>query len=84
MSTASDSYKGHVSIRIGPRKVAWSDESYFTLHYVDGHVCVHCLPRGRDGTRIQYEKKASWQRLCDALGNVLLGNLQSTVHVDVT
>ncbi len=29
-------------------------------------------------------KEASWQRKCDALGNVLLGNLGPAIHVDVT
>ncbi len=32
---------------------------------------------GRDGTRMHYGKKVSWQRHCDALGSVLLGNLGS-------
>ncbi|XP_053084513.1 endoplasmic reticulum protein SC65 isoform X3 [Pangasianodon hypophthalmus] len=35
------------------------------------------LTWGRDGTRTHYGKKTSWQRQCDALGNVLLGNLES-------
>ncbi len=26
------------------KKVAWSNESCFLLHLVDGRVCVHCLP----------------------------------------
>ena len=30
-----------------------------------------------NGTRIHYGKKASWQRQCDSLGNVLLENLGS-------
>ena len=32
---------------------------------------------------MHYGKKASQQRQCDALGNVLLGNLGSSIHVDV-
>lgn len=32
---------------------------------------------GRDGTRRHYGKKTGWLRQCDALGNILLGNLGS-------
>ena len=52
-------------------KVAWSDESRFLLQHVAGQVRV------RDGSRMHCGKKASWWRQCDALGNILLGNLGS-------
>ncbi len=34
--------------------------------------------------RIHYGKKAGQQKQCYALGNVLLGNIGSCIHVDVT
>lgn len=49
--------------------------SSFTTHGWPGAL----LTWGKPGTRVHYGKKASWQRQCDVLSNVLLGNL-----VDVT
>ena len=56
-------------------KVAWSDESSFLSHYVDGQVPV-CHWRTH-GTRMHYGKAASQWMQCDALGDVLLENLGS-------
>ena len=56
------------------KKVAWTDESRFLLNHMDGLMCAS-LTWGKHGTRMHYEKKACQRRQCDALGNVLLGNL---------
>ncbi|KAF7644629.1 hypothetical protein LDENG_00218890 [Lucifuga dentata] len=44
--------------------------------------CVVYL--GKRCTRLHYAKKVSRQRQSDDLGNVLLGNFGSCIHVDVT
>uniref|UniRef100_A0AAY5JYT4 Cadherin domain-containing protein n=1 Tax=Esox lucius TaxID=8010 RepID=A0AAY5JYT4_ESOLU len=56
------------------KKVACSDESSFLLHHMDGQVRVAYLENS-------WHQDALWEasrwRQCDALGNVLLGNLGS-------
>lgn len=61
--------------------------NHICLHQVDGQVqCVTCQGNiwhkdAQDG------KKGNWQRQCDAMGNVLLGNLgycqQCGCHFDI-
>lgn len=53
------------------RQVAWSDESRFPLHYVDGQVCDVIFLGKR------WHQDALWDKgkSVKALGNFLLGNL---------
>ena len=49
---------------------------WITFSFTSHGACVSLI-LGKRSTRMHYGKKASWQRQCDALGNVLLGNLGS-------
>lgn len=71
--TIKSTYNRHATIGTGLRKnVAFSDESRFLLHHVDGHVWVHHW--GSDGTGMH-------GRECDVLGNVLLRNVNLDVNL---
>lgn len=59
-SPAQSAGHGHVSIRTGPR--------FFYTTWLAGIVCMVSL--GTPGTSIHYRKKGSWQRQCDALGEL--------------
>ncbi len=52
---------------------------WITISFILGGWLCACtsLTWGTHGTKMQYSKKASLWRQCDALGNVLLGNLGS-------
>ncbi|KAK3518097.1 hypothetical protein QTP70_033324, partial [Hemibagrus guttatus] len=54
----------------------WPGLRNHVFFYMDGCACAS-LTWGTHGTRMHYGKKASRQRQCHALGNVLLGNLGS-------
>ncbi|KAK3549087.1 hypothetical protein QTP70_031342 [Hemibagrus guttatus] len=66
------------------KKVAWSDESHFLLHHVDGRMCVRCLPgehmapgctmerRQAGGGSVMLWTMFCWEILCPA------------IHVDIT
>lgn len=70
----SDTCRAHPLLKV-PAMGMWASEPDHGLFYTTwlaGIVCMAYL--GTPGTRTHYEKKASWQRQCDALGNVMLGN----------
>ncbi len=57
------------------------------------HVCImsggwpvifNLFTWRRNGCWMHYGKKTGLRRQCYALGNVVLGNLRSCIHVDVT
>lgn len=58
------------------KKVACSNRSSFLLHHGQLGACASLTWRS-GGTRMHHRKKTSWQRLCEALGNVLLRILRS-------
>lgn len=65
------------------KKMAWSVNTRFPLHYVDILGACALLTWRRNGTRTRYWEKTSWQRQCAALRNVLLKTLRPGSHVDV-
>ena len=78
LSTAKSANNGHISIRTGPQSNArkWPgliSHIFFYMTWMTGCVCH--IPGGTHGTKMYCGRKASRWRLCDALGNVLLGNL---------
>ena len=78
LSTLKVPNNGQVSIRTGPQSDGrrWPSLMFsFTSRGWPG-VCT-LLTWETLGTRMHSEKKANWQRQCDALGNVLQGNLWS-------
>ncbi|KAF7641348.1 hypothetical protein LDENG_00283840, partial [Lucifuga dentata] len=87
-STTQSAYsEDHVKIRTGPwsngrRWPGLMNQVFFDIMWTAGCVCVVYLEKRC--TKMHYEKKVSWWRQCDDLGDVLLGNLESCIHVDVT
>ena len=81
LSITESGSNGHVSIRTG----SWSNgrgwpglmnHVFFYITWMARCVCISYL--GNTWYQeLHYRKKASWQRQCDALADVLLGNLGS-------
>ena len=77
LSIVESTNNGQLSIRTGP----WSNGRRWPglMNHVFFYIMsmAGLLTWGTNGTRMHYEKKTNQQKQCDALGNVLLGNLGS-------
>lgn len=73
MSLAKRAYNGHISIRTGPWSSGRRLPGQLNHMGVDGQVACVSFTWGRDGTRMQYEKKTSQQRQYDVFGQCPVG-----------